>query len=163
MRYLIDGHNLIAQMPDIHLDDPDDEVQLVLKLRSFAARSPKTIQVTVIFDTGIPGGVEKSLSNSTVTARFAAAEQSSADNVLRNLIEKAANPAAYTLVSSDQELAELARQKKMAVLSAQEFISQMYTPPKKQQQKALENKKRNPTLSKAELDEWLNIFKDKKD
>ncbi|MCL4880149.1 MAG: NYN domain-containing protein [Anaerolineae bacterium] len=155
--YLIDGHNLIAQMPDIDLADPDDEMKLVLKLRSFAARSAKNIRMTVVFDTGIPGGIEKSLSNSRVTARFAAAEHSSADNVLRSLIEKAANPAAYTLVSSDQELAEIARQKKMSVLSAQEFITQMHAPAQKQQRLS-EEKKDNPSLSKAEVDEWLKIF-----
>jgi len=33
MPYLIDGHNLIAQMPGFSLSDPDDEARLVLRLR----------------------------------------------------------------------------------------------------------------------------------
>ena len=35
MPYLIDGHNLIACLPDISLDDPNDEAQLVNKLKGF--------------------------------------------------------------------------------------------------------------------------------
>ncbi len=34
MHYLIDGHNLIAQISDISLDDPDDEAKLVLRLEA---------------------------------------------------------------------------------------------------------------------------------
>ena len=41
MYYLIDGHNLIAHYPDIELEDPNDEVKLVLVLRSWAAAGRK--------------------------------------------------------------------------------------------------------------------------
>jgi hypothetical protein len=38
---LIDGHNLIGQLAAPRLDDPDDEAQLVRRLRSYRAdRSP---------------------------------------------------------------------------------------------------------------------------
>lgn len=158
MRYLIDGHNLIAQMPDIHIDDPDDEVQLVYKLRGFVARSQKSVKITVVFDGGIPGGVEQNLSNSTVTARFAAAERSNADNVLRSFLERA-DAAKTTLVSSDQELIDLARQQKITVMTAPEFIAFMKSSPKPQP----EVKKNNPKLSKSEVDEWLEIFGGDKD
>ena len=33
--YLIDGHNLIGQLPDLSLTDPDDEAKLVQKLTGF--------------------------------------------------------------------------------------------------------------------------------
>lgn len=158
MRYLIDGHNLIAQLPDIHIDDPDDEVQLVYKLRGFVARSQKSVKITVVFDGGIPGGVEQNLSNSTVTARFAAAERSNADNVLRSFLERA-DAAKTTLVSSDQELIDFARQQKITVMTAPEFIAFMKSSPKPQP----EVKKNNPKLSKSEVDEWLEIFGGDKD
>jgi S-adenosylhomocysteine hydrolase len=32
MPYMIDGHNLIGKLPDISLDDPNDEALLVQKL-----------------------------------------------------------------------------------------------------------------------------------
>ena len=38
MSYIIDGHNLIGVMPDIHLRQPDDEERLVARLQSYQAR-----------------------------------------------------------------------------------------------------------------------------
>ncbi len=160
MRYLIDGHNLIAYLPDIQLDDPEDEVKLVYKLRGFAARSKKSLKMTVIFDGGIPGGVEQNLSNSVLTARFAAAESSTGDSVLRSLIQKASDPAQFTLVTSDQELIDLARVRNMPVMTAAEFIGFMNSTAKPHPPEA---KKNNPKLSKSEVEEWLDIFTKKKD
>ena len=41
MHYLIDGHNLIAHLADIDLEDPNDEVKLVLMMRGWAAAGRK--------------------------------------------------------------------------------------------------------------------------
>ncbi len=38
MPFLIDGHNVIAALRDIDLDDPDDEAKLVMKLRAWSSR-----------------------------------------------------------------------------------------------------------------------------
>ena len=70
MQYLIDGHNLIGKMPDIELSDPDDEIQLILRLRSWTAVSAKR-KVVVYFDGGIPGGKDVNLSSSQVMVIFA--------------------------------------------------------------------------------------------
>ena len=96
MHYLIDGHNLIAKMPDISLDDPDDEVKLVLRLRQWTAGRRKR-RVTVIFDGGLPGGAERHLSSRPVKVIFASAGQS-ADALLINRIQDAKNPAEFTLI-----------------------------------------------------------------
>jgi uncharacterized protein len=70
MIYLIDGHNLIGKMPDISLSDPDDEEQLALRLRQWAAEN-KSRQVIVIFDRGVLSGLARRLSNQQVKAFFA--------------------------------------------------------------------------------------------
>ena len=54
MPYLIDGHNLIACLPDIDLDDPNDEARLVNRLKGFAAKARS--KCIVVFDHGLPGG-----------------------------------------------------------------------------------------------------------
>jgi hypothetical protein len=36
MPFLIDGHNLIGALPDLDLDDPDDEARLVERLQRLA-------------------------------------------------------------------------------------------------------------------------------
>ena len=44
MPILIDGHNLIGQMPGLSLEDPHDEEMLVTLLRSYRARTGKEVQ-----------------------------------------------------------------------------------------------------------------------
>lgn len=155
LRYLIDGHNLIAQLPDIDLDDPHDEAKLVFKLRSFTARTGK--KVTVVFDGGLPGGVSKTLSTSKVTACFAAAEHRTADQVLVRMIRKVKNPQGYCLVSSDREIVDVAQGLGMDYLSTPDFARQL-TPEAASSELDTPEKDENPQLSPQEVDEWLAIF-----
>ena len=50
MPHLIDGHNVIAALPDIDLEDEHDEAKLVLKLRAWTGRRHR--KAIVIFDGG---------------------------------------------------------------------------------------------------------------
>ncbi len=118
MPYLIDGHNLIGAMRDIRLSDPDDEMKLVNKLRSYAARKGK--KLTVIFDGGLPGG--KSIaSNDKVTVIFAAYEHSSADKLIAARIKRLRDPQGWTLVTSDQELLGLAKSYRVRAIRSAAF------------------------------------------
>ncbi|MBI4771196.1 MAG: hypothetical protein HY784_12500 [Chloroflexi bacterium] len=54
MPTLIDGHNLIGALPDISLQDPDDEQKLVDLLHRWCVRTGKSVRV--VFDPGPPGG-----------------------------------------------------------------------------------------------------------
>jgi hypothetical protein len=163
MPYLIDGHNLIGQLSDIDLSDPDDEVKLVLKLRQYAGRVRK--KMTVVFDGGLEAGIEKNLSTHSVQVRFAA-ERSSADNVIRELIYKTKNPAGWIVVSSDLAIRNIAHQKRMQMMRADEFAKLLHSTlpsaKKRHRQQAAQppSKKTNPQLSKAEIDEWLDLFSD---
>jgi len=154
MPYLIDGHNLIGQLPDIDLADPHDEAKLVLKLRSFCARTGK--QVTVVFDKGIPSGFDRSLSNGKVKVRFASVH-STADDVLRSIIRGRRNAPGWTVVSSDNEVTAMAIRRKMRVIKSQEFARDL-TKILKDAPTPAEAMKRNPRLTKAEVEEWLAIF-----
>lgn len=159
MPILIDGHNLIGQLPDIQLTDPDDEVQLVLKLRQYAGRFQK--KVIVVFDNGLPAGLEKGLSTHSVEVRFASAA-SSADNSIRHIILSTKNPSGWMVVSSDTQITQLAAQCGMKCTSAHQFASTLtstFSPsPKRKKQRQTLSKKIDPHLSKAEIDEWLNLF-----
>ncbi len=163
MPYLIDGHNLIGQLPDIDLADPDDEVKLVLKLRRFAGQVSK--RVTVVFDNGLPAGIAKGLSTHSVQVRFAS-ERSSADRVLRDMIRKLQNPSGWILVSSDAEIAHQARSRRMQVISSHDFVRQIDNPvrrtpgrkPRKKHDLTVDPRKADPRLSQRELDEWLALF-----
>jgi len=155
MQYLIDGHNLIGKMPDISLSDPDDEVQLILRLRSWAAGSRKR-KVTVYFDGGIPGGKDVHLSSAQVKVIFASTGRT-ADGLIIQRINKVKNPPEYTVVTSDQQILAAATARKMPALRSEKFGMKLG--------KQWEEQIPGPTvaddetpLSDLEVKEWLEIF-----
>ncbi len=123
MQYLIDGHNLIGKMADIRLEDPDDEVALVLRLRRWAAKGSKR-QILIYFDRGLPGGQDKGLSTGNVKVVFASSGQS-ADSLLIRQIQRVKNPGGYTLVSSDNRIRKAAQERHMPLWRAEEFAARM--------------------------------------
>jgi predicted RNA-binding protein with PIN domain len=158
MPYLIDGHNLIAQMPGMTLADPDDEAQLILRLRQFAAR--KRQKITVVFDHGIPGGWSRDLSTGPVKVVFAGSH-SNADRVIMERLREAKTPTDIKLVSSDGEVRRTAEARRVEVISSQEFVLMLFKPPPgatPPRRDAREDVK----LSKAEVKEWLRLFKEGK-
>ncbi len=153
MHYLIDGHNLIANMPDIELADQHDEVHLVLKLRSWAAASRKR-RVTVIFDGGIPGGRARRMSSGQVKVVFAP-QGIPADDLLIAQIGKVKNPAEYIVVTTDREIIAAARQRRMASHSSEQFAEELR--PREVEAPDPEETS-DPQLDEAEINEWLALF-----
>lgn len=157
MHYLIDGHNLIAQMPDMTLDDPHDEVNLVLRLRSWAAGNRKRL-VTVIFDGGMPGGTSLRLSKGPVKVIFAPAGQP-ADGLLINRLQQVRNPAEHTVISSDQEIVSAANKRRIRVVTSEKFAGHLRArKPAKDELKKTAETADEPTISSEEVAEWLALF-----
>ena len=153
MPYLIDGHNLIAQIPGLTLADPDDEVRLVLRLRQYAAR--KKQKITVVFDHGMPGGWSRELSTGPVQVVFAGSH-TNADRVILERVREAARPTEIKLVSSDGELQRAAEARRVEPITSQEFVQMLTKPPPRQPRP---EKRENPALSKDEVKEWMRLFK----
>lgn len=151
MPYLIDGHNVIGQMPNISLDDPDDEAKLTALVRRFCAREKR--KASLIFDGGLPGGVSK-LSNADVTVIFASDRHTTGDDLILNRIRDEKNPAGLIVVSSDQKIVNAARQRRMVVTSAREFGQQLL----KTGQASGTMSEKEKGLSKEELAEWEAVF-----
>ena len=150
MPYLIDGHNLIGQLPDITLGDPNDEAQLVTKLKAFCARTGKKCHV--VFDNGLPGGVSK-LSNSTVKVQFASVP-GNADNIMIARIRKTRDVNGWYVVSSDEHVLSIARRKGMKILRSPEFADRM-----RQVAKVIPKEENpNPHITQDEVDEWERLF-----
>ncbi len=152
MPYLIDGHNLIGKLPDISLDDPNDEAQLVQKLVGFCARTGK--KCTVVFDHGLPGGSSK-MSNGKVRVIFASAH-SNADRVIMDRIHKTRNPREWTVVTSDNQVAHTAQRCRMPTLSSAAFATLLMKPARSRKP----GREESPDLhlSADEVDEWMQIF-----
>lgn len=163
MHYLIDGHNVIAKMPNISLADPGDEVKLVLRLKSWAAAG-RNRRVTVIFDGGLPGGRAPRLSSSTVTVLFAPPGKT-ADSLLIRHIRRVKNPPEYTLVSSDRQVIAAAEAKRMRYWRAEEFAEWLAAQsdrhrPQKPATTSPTSEREEPHLSESEIEEWLELFGD---
>ena len=152
MPFLIDGHNLIGQLPDISLDDPNDEARLVIKLRGFAARTGK--KCVVVFDTGLPGGTSP-MSNSRVEVIFAS-HRENADRVILQRIGKTRDARNWIVVSSDHAVQDAARRKGMSVVSSAAFVSQLQSPA--EQRPEDDKPPGNRPMSADEMDEWLRLF-----
>jgi predicted RNA-binding protein with PIN domain len=153
MTFLIDGHNLISALPDIDLDDPNDEAKLVEKLRGYCARVRK--RAIVVFDHGLPGGQSYDLSTGQITVIFAAAHHTNADRILRERIRNALDPGQYTLVSSDSEVQQAAHIRRMRVLTSAQFAGQIA----EAMARAAEDARSGDVhLSEAEVAEWMALF-----
>ncbi|WP_298818298.1 NYN domain-containing protein [Chloroflexus sp.] len=153
MPILIDGHNLIGQLPDIDLSDPDDEAKLVAKLRRYAARK-RGRRIVVIFDGGVYGHPQN-LNGYGVEVRFVKPPRD-ADQELIRQIRTIRRCEEWQVVSSDRAVAGEAQARGIRVIPAQEFARRLQ---QLDQPRINANDKRaDRPLSKAEVEEWLRFF-----
>jgi predicted RNA-binding protein with PIN domain len=122
MNYLVDGHNLIGSMPDIHLSDHDDEFKLVMQLRKVAT-AKKGRQVIVVFDRGVYGH-QQSLNGYGVTCHFARSPEDADTQIIRR-IKQTAKPKEWALVTADRRIIDVAHQYGMRVLPNAILVQQM--------------------------------------
>ncbi len=155
LQLLIDGHNLIGQMPGLSLADFDDEEKLVAMLRRYAARHQA--RIVVVFDSGSPGGRSRALSGGGVEAIFAADGHTNADRVLTERIREAKRPQEWTLVTGDRSIQQEAARRRMRTLEPAEFARRLAQPqasPSSPPREAEEKPDREDNI-----DEWLGRFK----
>jgi predicted RNA-binding protein with PIN domain len=150
MPLLIDGHNLIAQIPGLSLGDPDAEARLVERLRRYQAHTGK--QLIVFFDGGLPGGPEPDLSTSTVQVVFASTGRS-ADVLIINRVRRSRDPRALTVITSDQGLTAIVEKQGARVVRSETFAAKLDTPPPP-------GAPNDVILSQTEVDEWLALFEE---
>jgi hypothetical protein len=134
MSLIIDGHNLIGVLPDIHLHQSDDEARLLARLRAYRAHSGGR-SLIVFFDSGpsaAPFGrsetsssVQMPIQSSPgVQVRYAAPGQTADDAIIEYLHERV-QPGQFAVVTNDQGLAWRARDAGASVLSANDFAAKL--------------------------------------
>ncbi len=154
MLYLIDGHNLIGQLPDLSLDEPDDEALLVQKLVGFVARTKS--RCIVVFDNGLPGGKSR-MSTQGVKVIFAP-QREDADTVIVRRIFREKNPRIWTVVSNDHSVLNTAKRYGMTAMKSIDFATLLRRPPPAPKPDVSEAA--DVKLSADEIDEWLQLFGD---
>jgi len=161
MYYIIDGHNLISQIPGLDLTMLDDEQHLVELLILFC--QPGRHKVEVYFDKA-PVGQAGVINHGRVRAHFVS-QRSTADDAIRNRLKSLGRSAkTWAVVSSDRSVQAAAREVHAQVLRSEEFASLLQTYP---WDTSVQPGRLNPTpvpdepLSEAEVREWEAIFKGK--
>jgi predicted RNA-binding protein with PIN domain len=156
MPYLVDGHNLIGQMHDLSLSDPNDEHKLTIRLRGLTERIQK--RVTVVFDPNPhdntpPIGNGKS-QYGLLTVIYAHPGQK-ADDVIRYIVGGLKDKQSLTVITSDAAVADFTRRCGVRVQSSTDFIrwinAQMSTKPKTDAK---------PIGSSKEVLNWSDVFKE---
>jgi hypothetical protein len=152
MPYLIDGHNLIPKL-GLHLDSPDDEMQLVGIIQEFSRLSRR--QAQIYFD-GAPPGQARTRHFGTVTAHFIRIGNT-ADQAIKAQIRRLGRAARnWIVITSDREVLGEARAVHAGVVSSDEFARRL-----KRLQQSVERPAADTQLSQDEIDEWLKIFESK--
>lgn len=151
IHYIIDGNNLIGKIKSLFvLQNKDKQTSregLVNILNSYFAG--KKIKLTLHFD----GHPNSPLHLSK--GRIIYSENQTADNKIREEINRAKNPKLITLVSSDQSLINYARVNSSSVIKSEKFYKEIENSKKGNEEtekvKQLENEK----------DVFLNLFSKK--
>lgn len=155
MHWLIDGHNLIGQMPNLRLSDPNDEEKLLEYLRRYRARTGH--RLTVVFDAGQTFQPAQTKKQGGLTVKFVAHGQS-ADQIIKKRLRQVRNPQGTMVVTSDRAIQEAARQAGVRVVTAQEFGQQLLQLSSGSGSEADETNQADLHLSADEIEEWLAIF-----
>jgi predicted RNA-binding protein with PIN domain len=155
MRWLIDGHNLIGQMPGLQLDDPDDEAKLLEYLRRHRARTGHA--VTVVFDPGPGHHSSTTKKQGGLTVLFAPPGKT-ADQVIVDRVRQLKNPQETIVVTSDQAVARMAQQYHVRVIDSRTFARQLLQPGTGSLTQD-QGSQADIKLSPEEVEEWLRVFK----
>lgn len=142
MSYIIDGHNLIGALPDIDLGQPDDEAQLLARLRGYRARTGGQPMI-VFFDSGDLPAQTPDPSSPGVQVRFAAAGQT-ADDAIVAYLRARSQPGQYAVVTNDTELTWRVREAGASVLRASDFAAKLGTPRRQPKTPAVHDATPNP-------------------
>lgn len=155
MPLLIDGHNLIGKLPNLQLDQVDDEQQLLRLLRVYAQRTSR--RMTVYFDRGAPGWRDPR-PQAGVSAHFVRPPRS-ADQAIAAHLEKLGGAAKnWTVVSSDRDVQTAARRSGARQLTSEAFARELLSQPSG----GAESEKPPPPTG-DELERWLRLFADGED
>jgi uncharacterized protein len=154
---LIDGHNLIGQLSGMRLDDPDDEEQLLIRLRAY--RACVGGEMIVYFDPGQTYQVPARRFEAGITIRVAALGQE-ADQLIVHEIQRHVRPQDLTVISSDHAIQEVARGRGCRVVEAAAFATELAQPARRKCRRGRPRTRSGdaPRLTTQEVQEWLQMF-----
>jgi predicted RNA-binding protein with PIN domain len=151
MPYLFDGHNLIGRLENISLDDPEDELRLIQLLTEFLKDKRKS--GTVYFDQRGPGARRK-FKVGRLQVEFTTSPNTADHAIQKRLIRLKGETRNYTVVSSDREVMEAAKNAGAQVMDSHTFIQHL----PRSHTIGDENEKPEGKLSSEDLQFWQQVF-----
>ncbi len=155
MPFLIDGHNLIPKI-GLRLDSLDDEQELIERLNRFCNLSRKT-GLEIYFD-GAPEAQSGSRKIGLIKAHFIRAGQTADSAIVRRLRALGRSARNWSVVTSDRQIQAEARSLGAEVISSEQFAAQVL---ETLRTNPVSSPIKDPAISPAEVDEWLEIFSTK--
>jgi predicted RNA-binding protein with PIN domain len=156
MPLLIDGHNLIGQMQDLSLSDPNDEDKLIVRLRALGERVHK--RMTVVFDPNpldtMPSLGHNRSQHGSITVIYAPTGKK-ADDVIRHIVGDTKDRKGLLVITSDAAVANFTRQCGIRVQSSGDFIKWI-----KSQESGRADPYPKPVGSAREAVNWADVFKE---
>jgi len=158
MAYLIDGNNLLGRLAAHELRDRAGRDGLVVRLLAFQRVTRTRIQL--VFD-GRPADEQiLVLVNAKFTIRYPDQGQS-ADDVIKDIIERQTDKRRFFVVSSDRDIRDFARKHGVLSITSDDFAGQLKAA-LKERKKQRELEKRPETPTRLEIDLWDEVFKAKR-
>lgn len=121
MAYIVDGNNVMGQIPGWHRDKANARRTLLEELAAFA--KAKKARVTVVFDGRPDSAVPEGSAFHGVKVLYAE-RGSDADTRIERIVETSIDPRGLTVVTSDRHLGFLVRSLGATVIRSGEFRSQ---------------------------------------
>ncbi len=166
MSYIIDGHNLISKIPGLSLSMPDDEQRLIELLNRYGQL--KRTRIEVYFD-GAPVGQAGTRNFGRLQAHFVSQSQTADDAIRVRLAKLGRSARNWMVITSDRSVQAAARAAHAQVMSSEDYASRLQaglqqasTHGKLGSEESTPEKSVSESLSQAEVDEWLTIFKERR-
>jgi uncharacterized protein len=122
MRWIIDGHNLIPNVPGISLHDLDDEAALIEWLSTYTRKTQDEIEL--FFDKGNASSLKPRRIN-RIRVTFVPPTRTADQAIINRLQDLGGKAADYSVVSSDHVVQVNARAAKAKVMESSAFVQRV--------------------------------------
>jgi len=152
MTYLIDGHNLIPHIPNLSLDQLDDEDTLVTMLVNFSIK--RNCQVEVFFDQGQLNS-KREFKRGRVHVHFVLPPMIADGAIIARLLGIGKAAKNYTVITSDNTVQNRVRKFGANVITSQKFAQMIQIQDNK---KEIGSHGEHPANREIEIEEWMRLF-----
>ena len=155
-KIVIDGHNLIPKISGLHLQDADDEIRLIERVQAYCRLERRNAE---LFFDGAPDLRGNAPKHALVHVHFIKIGYSADDAILNYLRDHPKEKEFLQVVSSDHKIQMEARGMGFKITSSEEFAREMESVFRSD---LAVREQKEKTLSSSEVDEWLQIFENRK-